>query len=264
MSIFNDASCLEASIQSMVDQTFGDWEFIIWNDASTDGSYEKLMAWSEKDHRIKVFSNEQNLGLAASLNKALEKSTGEYIARMDGDDRALPDRLAVQVDFLDNHPEFSIVSGGCILFDQMGEWGKRSGKEIPEKRDFLWGSQFLHPASIMRRDDLLAVGGYRVCKDTQRAQDYDLFMRMYAKGYKGYNLEGPLLYYFESKTPQRKRRFTYRIGEAKIRYHGFKALGLLPGGLIYVIKPLIVGLIPYGMKRNLRGFYFKLKGVDIQ
>ena len=251
MSVYNNVSSVDASIQSIIDQTFSDWEMILWNDASIDGSEQKLFAWQQKDVRIKVYSNNHNAGLAASLNKALEKASGQYLARMDGDDIAFPDRLQKQVGFLDIHPQYAFVSAGCVLFDGQGEWGTRFGKETPEKRDFLWGSAFLHPATVFRRDALLDTGGYRVCRETLRTEDYDLFMRMYAKGYIGYNIHEPLLYYFESRIPK-PVKYTFRCSEARIRYQGFKLLGLMPKGWLYVIKPLLVGLLPGQLKRRLQ------------
>lgn len=251
MSIYNNASTLDKSIQSIVAQTYEDWEMILWNDASSDSSLDKMLQWAEKDRRIKVYSNVKNAGLAASLNKALEQSSGTYIARMDGDDVAMPDRLQKQVGFLDNHTQYAIVSSGCILFDENGEWGKRVARQYPQKKDFLWGSQFLHPATVLRREALLDVGGYRVCKDTLRTEDYDLFMRMYAKGYTGCNIQMPLLCYYENRIPRRVK-YAMRLSEAKIRLKGFKELGLLPKGLPYILKPLLTGLVPGKLKRSIQ------------
>ena len=251
MSIYNNDSSIDASIRSIVDQTFQDWEMILINDASTDESLSKLLNWQQIDSRISVYSNNINLGLAASLNNALKESTGQYIARMDGDDVALPERLKKQVDFLNENEQYAIVSAGCILYDDAGEWGMRIGKAIPQKCDFLWGSQFLHPAAVIRRKALLMVDGYRVCKDTLRTEDYDLFMRLYAKGYIGYNISEPLLYYFENRKPRRVK-FFLQCSEVKVRYSGFKELGLLPKGWPYVLKPLLVGLMPGRLKRRLQ------------
>ena len=259
MSIHNNESSIDASVRSIVSQTFADWEMILWNDASTDGSLKRLEEWSRRDSRIKLYSNSRNLGLAASLNLALEKSVGQYIARMDGDDIAMPDRLARQVNFLDTHPQYAILGAACMLFDESGEWGTRTGLAAPQKKDFLWGSQFIHPVTVMRRDALVSVGGYRACRDTLRAEDYDLFMRMYAKGYVGYNLPEPLLRYYEPRGP-RHVKYVLRLREAKVRLKGFRALGLMPGGLPFVFKPLLVGLLPGKLKRSLQNRRYKEGG----
>lgn len=251
MSIYNNEATVDASIASIVNQTFTDWEMILWNDASTDKSADKLKSWAQHDSRIRLFSNASNQGLAASLNMALGKAHGEYVARMDGDDVSLPERFERQVDFLDSHPQYAMLGSACTLFDEAGDWGTRTALPDPQKKNFLWGSQFIHPSVMIRHEALKAVGGYRVCRDTLRTEDYDLFMRMYAHGFTGYNLSEPLLRYYDKRIP-RHVRYAHRISEAKIRLRGFKALGLLPAGLPYVIKPLVVGLLPGGLKRRLQ------------
>ncbi len=251
MSIYNNEATVDASIASIVNQTFTDWELILWDDASTDGTSQKLKSWALRDSRIRLFSNTQNLGLAASLNLALAEAQGEYIVRMDGDDESLPDRFKKQAAFLDSHPEYAVVGSACTLFDDEGDWGERTGSTVPQKKDFLWGSQFIHPAVMVRRDALNVVGGYRVCRDTIRTEDYDLFMRLYAQGFTGYNLAEPLLRYRDSRVP-RHVRFAHRLNEVRIRFHGFKALGLLPAGFLYVLKPLVMALLPCGLKRRLQ------------
>ena len=111
-------------------------------------------------------------------------------------------------------------------------------------KDFLFGSQFIHPTIIIKKAILNQIGNYAVSKATLRAEDYDLFMRLYAAGYEGHNMQDILLNYREDGTTFKKRAFKYRLDEAKVRYDGFKKMKLLPLGLLYVLKPLIVGLIP--------------------
>lgn len=260
MSVHNDMNTVDRSIQSIVDQTYQDWEFIICNDASTDGTWQKVLAWTEKDKRISASENERNLGLAASLNRLLELASGEYIARMDGDDVSLPDRFEKQVAFLDRNPAYAFVGSSCYLFDESGEWGMRKTIEKPQKENFLWGTRFAHPTVMLRREALASVGGYRVSRETIRSQDFDLWMRMYAKGHIGYNIQEPLFRYYESKNPVRKRKYRYRVNEAIIRAKGYRQLGLLPRGIPYVIKPLLVGLIPYDLKRKIQNVYYGRKG----
>jgi glycosyltransferase involved in cell wall biosynthesis len=251
MSVYNNETTVDASIASIAAQTHSDWELILVNDSSTDRSLEVLSNWAKRDNRIRLFSNGRNMGLTASLNRALEKARGEYIARMDGDDVSLPQRFELQAAFLDAHPEHAIVGSSAVLFDREGEWGTRAAHEMPRKKDFLWGSQFIHPSVMMRRSALLAVHGYRDCPDTLRTEDYDMFMRMYASGFSGYNLSEPLLRYYDPRM-SKPVHYHFRINEAKVRLSGFRALGLMPIGLIYVIKPLVVGLLPGKLKRRLQ------------
>ncbi len=177
---------------------------------------------------------------------------GEYIARMDADDIAKYNRLEVQVDYLQKHPEIDLVGSSVLLFDDKGIWGRRNVREIPGKKDFLKTSQFVHPSIVIRKKVLDELGGYRVDKATLRAEDYDLFMRFYAKDYKGANILEPLLLYREDAATFKRRLYRYRFDEMKVRYSGFKQLGLLPSGFPYVVKPLIVGLIPQRALKLLR------------
>lgn len=251
MSVYNNEATAGDSIASIVAQTYADWELLLVDDKSTDGSLRILADWARRDSRIRLIQNDRNLGLAASLNRALNEARGEYVARMDGDDISLPQRFEKQLTFLDAHPEHAIVGSSALVFDRDGVWETRICKELPQKKDFLWGTQFIHPSVMMRRVALLAVGGYRVCRDTLRTEDYDLFMRMYAYGFTGYNLAEPLLRYYDPRKPKRVL-YRFRISEARIRWSGFRALRLMPCGLPYVAKPLIVGLIPGGLKRRLQ------------
>ena len=246
MGIFNGADTLDEAIDSICKQTFDDWELIICDDGSTDSSIKKLTEWCNRDKRIKLIKNMINKGLAATLNHCLEYSLGDYIARMDDDDISYPERFAEQVKFLDNHPEYAFVSSVVDCFD--GKLIVRNRfwrKEEPQKKDFLSGTQFVHPATMFRRESLLKIGGYREGRITRRTEDYDLFMRLYAVGFKGYNIQKPLLRYTVNVEGMRKKSlYRYRLDEARVRYWGFKELGLLPKGLIYVLRPLVVGLIP--------------------
>lgn len=245
MGVFNGEARLEMAINSIIQQTYKNWEFIICDDCSIDNSYEKLVEISNKDSRIKVIRNEKNVGLAASLNKCIHISKGEYIARMDDDDYSYPDRFKKQVDFLDNNIEYDFVSSSIDLYDGKKITGyQKVRNNCPTKQDFLWGSCFVHPATMFRKSSILEVNCYRVDKETRRAEDYDLFMRMYAKGMKGYNFSESLLRYYMDMDAMKKRRYIYRLDEVIIRYKGFKSLKLFPKAIPYIFKPLFVGLIP--------------------
>lgn len=247
MGVYNGVKTMDAAIESICAQSFKDWEFIICDDASTDDTWKQLNEWSKKDARIKIIRNPENLRLAATLNKCLSYASGKYIARMDDDDVSYPQRLEEQFLFLETHPEYDLVGsqidgydGKCLI----PNYWKR--KETPQKKDFLKASQFIHPTVVFRKTALLQVGGYRAVKETRRAEDYDLFMRLYAAGFKGYNIQKPLLRYY---IDDRKIMYRCRLDEARVRYYGFKCLGLMPGAWIYVFRPLVVGLIPKKMLR---------------
>ena len=242
---YNAASCphFHKSIMSILDQSFSDFEFIICDDGSTDETYEVLKRYAQADPRIKLLQNEKNLGLAPTLNKCLEQATGSYIARHDCDDYNAKDRFEKQLAYLEKHKNIAVLGTAAYLFDDVGIWGlDLMPKEVTNK-DFLFTSPYKHGSVIFRKEALLKANGYRVAKETLRTEDYDLFMRMQTFC-KGENLLEPLYYFCEDSVTRKRRKYRYRINEAKVRAIGFKKLGLMPKAIPYVIKPLLVGLIP--------------------
>ena len=117
MGIYNCSSTMEQAVASVQNQTYTNWELILCDDGSSDNTYEVAQALAAKDSRIVLLRNEKNLGLNATLNRCLAAATGEYIARMDGDDDCVPERFERQLDLLEHHPEFQITSCPMKLFD---------------------------------------------------------------------------------------------------------------------------------------------------
>lgn len=249
---------LDKSIRSIIGQTYTDWEFIICNDGSTDGkTLELLKSYEVLDERIKVLSYDQNHGLAYALNECLREAGGKYIARQDDDDESKLVRLQRLVEFADSHPEYAIVGSIADVTDDAGVWGEYPLEEMPMKKSFYWNSPFAHPTVLMRREVLEAVGGYRISKETNRHEDYDLFMRMYAAGYKGYNIQEKLYEYRIVNGNKKYRPMKDRVNEAAVRFKGFKSLGILGGGIAYVIKPVIIGLIPQRIFKKIKKKQYK-------
>lgn len=247
MGIYNMANkkeIMKLAIKSIFNQTYRNFEFIICDDGSDDGTYEIVQNLVKEDNRVVLIKNSENKGLAYSLNRCLSIANGKYIARMDADDISVPDRLEKQIKFLDEHLEYAMVGCNLLLINDKGIWGKRILAEKPTKKSFLFTSPFCHPAIVMRKDVLDEVNNYKVEKITRRAEDYDLFMRIYANGYKGYNIQKFLYQFREDNEAYKRRKYKYRLDEVQIRYRGFKMLGLMPYAIPYIIKPLIVGLIP--------------------
>lgn len=244
MGAFNCASTLGASVESILAQDYRDFEFLICDDGSTDSTGEAIRAYAERDARIVFLRNDRNRGLAPTLNRCIAAAKGEYLARMDADDVSRPDRLRKQVEFLDSHPEFALCGSSIALFDASGIWGKLDYPEFPDARSFLLRSPFAHPTVVFRAGALRAAGGYDADPSIGRSEDYDLFMRLQASGSRGYNIQELLLEYREELGSFKKRKFKYALIEARVRFRGFRSLGLLPRALPYVIKPIIIGLIP--------------------
>ena len=248
----NKESIVKLAIDSILNQTYKDFEFIICEDGSNDGTYEMVQRLIKKDSRVILIKNEENRGLAYSLNHCLSIAKGKYIARMDADDISMPNRFEKQVKFLDEHLEYAVVGCNMLYINENGIWGNRILAKKPTKKSFLFTSPFAHPTVIMRKDVLNFLNGYKVEKITRRLEDYDLFMRLYANGYKGYNMQEFLYQFREDNDAFKRRAYKYRLDEVQVRYRGFKALGLMPKALLYVIKPLIVGLISQKFLAKLR------------
>ncbi|MDD6306168.1 MAG: glycosyltransferase [Clostridiales bacterium] len=254
MGIYNEKKIeqVKQAIDSILNQTFGDFEFLICDDGSKLEFYEWLQEYCEKDERIQLLRKEKNEGLAAALNTCFENAKGTYIARMDADDISRKDRFEKQVEFLEKHSEYALVGCNADMIDENGKWGERILVEKPQKEDFLRTSPFIHPSIIIRREVLNELGGYSTAEYTKRTEDYELFMRLYAEGFRGYNMQENLFCYREDRNAYEKRKYRYRMNESRVRCQGFMRMGILIGHLRYVVKPLIVGMLPVGIMRRIR------------
>lgn len=251
MSVYNadNYNILVDSVNSILNQSFKDFEFIICDDGSSNRETRRfLKKINDLDSRIKIIGYDQNRGLAYSRNQCIKISRGKYIAFQDDDDISEPNRLKEEVTFLNNHQQYGFVGTIANVFNKDGTWGKFETPERPTKKDFLWNSPFLNPSMMFRTNILKNIGGFRVTKETRRAEDYDLFFRLYAKGYKGYNIQKKLFNYrieIEKERNKKYRPMHDRINEVKIRMEGYKSLGISVIGIPFVIKPILIGLIPH-------------------
>lgn len=254
--VHNAERTLDQCIKSVVNQTYKNLEIICCNDCSTDKSEELLAKWKERDSRIIVLRNATNMFVAYTRNRCIEIATGKYIAQIDDDDYCAKDRIERQVKFLEENKDIDFLGTGMFLFDDSGIWGDTGELKgfIVKKQQFLFNSPFHNPSMMYRTEIIKSVNGYRISRETKRGEDYDMHMRMYVEGYSGYVLPDKLTYYRFGKESFSKSKFIYRINEAIIRYKNFRKLKLFPIGYIYVIKPLILGLIPIDLlniiKRN--------------
>ncbi|WP_195264892.1 hypothetical protein IGI78_002094 [Enterococcus sp. DIV1767] len=261
MSVKNSNKELDIAIESILNQTYYNFEFIICDDGSDDDTYERLKEWEKKDDRIVIIKNHINMGLAKSLNRCIQISKGTIIARMDADDYSYPERFQKQVLFLKENRKFSFCSSNINVFN--GEkitLKNRASIPFPEKEDLIKQSCFVHPATVFRKEILLDLEGYRVSKETTRAEDYDLFMRAYGLGYKGANILEPLLRYNLTELDiKRKRKFRHRLEEVTVRYKGYKKMNIPKVKFFWMFKPIVVGLIP----AKLMYFYQNRKSIQV-
>ena len=175
MSVYNGEKFLREAIDSILIQSYPDFEFLIIDDSSTDRTPEIIRSY--QDPRIKIIRNSENLGLTKSLNKGLSLAQGEYIARMDADDISYPNRLDEQIYYLDCNPDVAMVGTGRENID---EDGKVIGIVIPPNvvsfECLIEGNQFQHSSVMFRKEIVLKEGGY--CPFMQCCQDYHLWLKL--------------------------------------------------------------------------------------
>lgn len=255
MGAYNPESLemLSSAIDSILEQTYTCWEFIICDDGSTNGIIELAIDKYKDFKQIKFINNMSNRGLHYSLNRCIEHSEGEYIVRQDADDISIRTRLEELVKFMDNEVNYDFASSSIMAFSESKSWVIKNRVKAPEKKDLLFGSPHVHAASIFRKAVFSKVNGYRVSWETSRCEDYDLFMRLYSKGFKGYNLEAVLYHVRFDNNAIKRRKYINRIKEATVRYKGFRELKAPKWSLLYVMKPLIVGLIPFKLLLIIKG-----------
>ncbi|MBU8683564.1 glycosyltransferase [Bacillus haynesii] len=245
MGVYNCEDTIAESIESILNQTYKNWELIICDDASTDGTYAVARRYA--DHyadKIKLIKNEKNQRLAASLNHCLQYAGGKYIARQDGDDISLPRRFEKQVAFLESQSHYHVVGSGMMAFDENGIRGVRMLPSSPGPRIMAKGTPFCHATIMMRAEVYKALDGYRVSRRTRRMEDIDLWLRFFEAGYTGYNLQEALYKVREDESAFKRRKLSYSIDNAFIVFAACRRLKLPLSDYIYIMKPIIRGLMP--------------------
>ena len=194
MSVSNGAKFLAEAIDSILAQTFTNFEFIIIDDASTDDSLKIINSY--KDTRIVLFQNTKNIGLTKSLNIGIPKAKGKYIARMDADDISMPKRLEKQFDFMEEHPEFAFCGTRAKTINDVGKEISFFRPPIDSSKILallLFKNCFFHSSLIIRTEKLLKVSGYN--ENYKYAQDYKLYLELFKNKCYGTNLKEQLLVY---------------------------------------------------------------------
>lgn len=243
---------LRRSVESILSQSYTNFELLLCDDGSSQEAVHFLNQTAEKDRRVVLIRPGGALLLPTKLNCCLRLAKGTYIARMDDDDVAHPARLAKQMAFLLQNQEIDFVGCNVYLARQGEVVGKRQMPEFPVVRDFYMTQPYIHPALLFRREPLLAVNGYSESPHVILCEDYDLLLRLYAKGYRGANLQQFLLTYTIPDTAKGSRRMRHRWNEVVTRYNRFRELHVLSEAWPYVVKPLAVGLLPEDMLKCLK------------
>lgn len=252
MGAYNASATIREALDSIIAQTYPNWEVVVCDDGSQDDTLEILSEYAGKDSRIRAFQNEHNMGLAATLNHCLEYACGAYIARMDSDDLSTADRFEKQVAFLEQHPEYEVVGSFVQAFDEDGMHHIIACREHPTRYDLPKGSPFEHGSIMMRASAMRALNGYRISEHTVRTEDADLWYRFYAAGFKGANIAQPLYCFRLDDAAYKRRKLKYMVHAAYIVWDGCNLLGLPFYYKIYCLKPILSWLLPRKLKNGLR------------
>jgi len=233
MPVYNTERYLSEAIESILNQTYENFEFIIVDDGSTDRSSLILQEYAETDSRIRLIRQE-NTGMVGALNRGLKETAAPLIARMDADDVALPHRLEAQLKFMENHPEHVVVGGHTYFIDPDGQILKLyrlalDHNEIEERLLQGGGGAVVHAAAMFRKSAIEEAGGYR--KDFEFIEDFDLYLRLLKIG-KFANLDRVVYHYRhhlenitarKGNTRENLRRLL--VGEAR-RWKGLPAIDI--------------------------------------
>jgi GT2 family glycosyltransferase len=174
MPVYNALPYLDAAVQSVLNQSFTAFEFIILDDCSTDGSSDRLHDWAARDRRIRLLRSDRNLGPVGSSNLVVAEATGSLIARMDADDVSYPERLERQLGILKQQPDTGLVGTLCEIIDAEGRVVR--GADYWRLQARSWFAPFPHGSVMFRKSIFAQIGGYR--EACAYWEDVDLFLRM--------------------------------------------------------------------------------------
>lgn len=244
MGIYNCEPYLQEALDSLYTQTYQNFKIILCDDGSTDNTYEVAKTNAEQHSNVFLIRNERNMGLNYTLNHCLEYADTEYCARMDGDDISLPTRFEKEIKFLDENINYAVVSVPMIYFDEEGDYRKGIGRGEVWANDFVHGSPICHAPSMFRTEAVKSVGGYTVDEKLLRVEDYHLWFKLFAKGYKLYMMNECLYKMRDDRNAVARRNWISRRNEAYVKILGFRMIGLPWYKLIYALEPIVKYIMP--------------------
>lgn len=222
MAVYNGEKYLKQAVDSILSQTFKDFEFVIVNDCSSDSTVDIIKSYNDK--RILIYNNETNLGQTKSLNIGLKHAKGRYIFRMDADDYSMPERIEKQYNYINEYPEYTVVGTDCLVVDE-SNIAKSISRGCSKYEDIiirmLNGSPINHVSVVMKKEAILAVGGYN--SEYKISADFDLWSRLVRKGYKITTLPEILSAYRFSDSSYSNRNESIKLKEnVEIVYENIK------------------------------------------
>ncbi len=223
MATYNCADTVDESIQSILDQTYPEWELIICDDGSSDDTVSRLRIWKDSlGPRMTLLINPRNMRLQHSLNRCLKAARGELIARMDGDDISLPERLEAQVHLLMREPGLALVGTHMQRFDSQGLGDVVHTPPRPDINTLMRAVPFAHATVVARRQVFDDLRGYDERPAVDRVEDIDLWFRFFAAGLRGENLPRPLYLVREDISAIKRRTFRNRWNLLMVTLRGYR------------------------------------------
>lgn len=257
MAVYNCEKTVYEAVLSIINQTYKNIEIIICDDGSTDNTSEILEKLQCEYSFITVLKNKENEGIAKSENRCLSKAFGDFVAVMDGDDIAVNIRFEEELEFLLNNPQYDFVSGGMQCFNENGVFATMFSKPEPTLSDlYKKGGGFCHSAAMFRAD-VIKSAGYNEDDVFERREDYELWIRLYRLGYRGYNLNRVFHLYRKDDESYNKHRFCDKLRLIKKNMKVQKQLDLPKCCWFDIVKSLIRLFIPNSLYANIHRAYIK-------
>lgn len=263
LPVWNGARFLEDTLSSLRIQSSGDYELIIIDDGSDDATPQILRRAAQADRRVNLITNSRRSGMGYVFNQGIGAATGEYIARMDADDIAHPERLARQVDFLDTNRDVVVVGSQVQLIDVRGE--PLGIRRYPLGNDALRRamarySPFAHPATMYRRRIVADLGGYE--PRWAPAEDLDLWIRLARRGDLANHPDALLSYRVHGDSVSSRQGLRMQIQSTRVRINGVKYHGFFMNYLdmFLSVAQLCAVPLPYAYRMRLFAFYRRILG----
>jgi glycosyltransferase EpsE len=242
---YNCESTIAAALDSINRQGFQDWECIICDDGSRDKTWEIVSEFASHDNRFVAIQNHKNEGLPMTLNRCIGVAKGEYLARQDADDLSIDTRLEEQIAFLDAHSEVAVLGTYAELYGSNKEsWGFLRAREFPHSTDWIKGSGVIHASTMIRKKDIMSVGGYDERPSRIRVEDYDLWIRMINNGYRIATLPKILYRIHWDISDYARKKKMHRLNELKVKWMALHMAGVPLYYGVYLLKPVFAAMVP--------------------
>jgi len=246
MPVYNAEKFVSFAIKSVLNQTYGDFEFIIIDDCSTDESYKIIKEFASSDNRIRIIRNNENIKIVKSLNIGLKAAKGEFVARIDADDIWFEDKLEIQLGVFEKNKDLFLLGTTKIQIDGNGKILKSNERHIYSyeeiQKNILKYNLFCHSSVMYKRDLVNRVGYYN--EKYKNSEDYDYWIRI-IKNHKSMILQQALVYYrlTEGMVSFVKRKQQY-IFVIKAKWNGFKLFGFRFSYLKYILNDIYIISVP--------------------